>query len=53
MVLGGVGLVIAAIVFFAWRKSTKGWQRTVAWIAAAWAVVSILFYIVFASSGGY
>jgi len=51
MVLGGCGLVIAAVVFFAWRKSSKSWQRTVAWIGAAWAAVSVLFYVIYFISG--
>jgi len=51
--LGGLGLVIAAIVFFVWRKSTKQWQRVVAWIAAIWAIVSILiiFLAILSASG--
>jgi predicted cobalt transporter CbtA len=43
--LGGIGLIIAIAVFFSWRKSAKNWQRVLAWIAAAWAMVSMLFYI--------
>ena len=42
---GGVGLVIAAIMFFGWRNSTKQRQRVIAWIAGIWAAVSIVFYI--------
>lgn len=42
---GGLGFVIAAILFFGWRKSTRQWQRAIAWIAGIWAVISILYYI--------
>jgi hypothetical protein len=45
VMLGGLGLIIAAVFFISWRKSAKSWQRTVAWLAAAWAAISILFYV--------
>jgi hypothetical protein len=53
IMLGGLGLVIAAIVFFVWRKSTKQWQRVVAWIAAIWGIISIFIIIlaIIAASG--
>lgn len=40
--LGGCGLVIAVVVFFAWQKSGQQWQRVIAWISAVWAGMSIL-----------
>ena len=51
--LGGLGIIIAVIAFFGWRKSTKQWQRVIAWIAGVWVLISILFYIlIFASMNG-
>ena len=44
MLCGGLGLVIAAIVFLGWRNSTKQWQRIFSWIAGIWAGVSIIVY---------
>ena len=45
MVLGQFGLVVALLLFFSWRKSKMGWQRVVAWLAAAWIVFSIFIYL--------
>ena len=43
--LGGIGLIIAALLLFGWRRDAIHWKRIIAWIAGIWAGVSILFYI--------
>lgn len=42
---GGLGILIGVILFLVWRKSTKAWQRVLAWIGGIGAGISILFYI--------
>jgi Bacterial SH3 domain len=44
-VLGVLGMLLGVILFLIWRKSTKAWQRVLAWIAGICAAFSILFYI--------
>jgi formate-dependent nitrite reductase membrane component NrfD len=43
--LGGLGIVLAVIIFFVWRKSAKSWQRTIAWLGLIWVIVSFVFLI--------
>lgn len=45
MLCGGLGIVIAGILFFGWRKSHVRWKRVVAWIAGVWGGISIAFYL--------
>jgi hypothetical protein len=45
MVCGGLGLVIAAALFFGWRRSEAKWKRIIAWIAGVWGGISIAFYL--------
>jgi hypothetical protein len=40
-------------MFFAWPISTHSRQRSVARFGSARAAISVLFYIIFAASGGY
>ena len=49
--LGGVGIVLAAIAFFSWRKSAKSWQRIVAWTAAVWAGISLVIILIGLAGG--
>jgi hypothetical protein len=43
--LGGVGIVLALILFFFWRKSGTSWKKTIAWIGLIWAGISFLFIV--------
>lgn len=45
-VLGVLGILLGVILFLIWRKSTKAWQRVLAWIAGIWAGISMLIYII-------
>jgi hypothetical protein len=45
MLCGGLGLVIASVLFFRWRSSETKWKRTVAVIAGAWAGLSVVVHI--------
>ncbi len=45
-VLGSLVILIGVILFLIWRKSTKTWQRALAWIAGIWAAISMLFYMI-------
>ena len=42
---GGLGLVIAAVLFFGWRNSDKQWQKVLAWIAGIWGGLSLVGYL--------
>ncbi len=45
MLCGGLGFVVAAILFFGWRNSEQEWKRIIALIAGIWAGISILVYL--------
>ena len=45
MLCGGLGIVIAIILFSSWYESEQNWKRVIAWVAGIWAGISILVYL--------
>ena len=44
--LGGLGIVVGLIVYFAWRKSENRYKRGCAYLFAVWIGLSVTFLLI-------
>lgn len=50
--LGGFGILIAAVLFFAWKDHPGSGHRFVAWAGLVWAIASLLCIVTLIASNG-